>query len=240
MVQEALARNLGVEPVLIPEGSSLVGAKQNRVVVETILVAPGQTVPVDVGCVEQGRWLFMSPKFQVAREYVEPMLRRRTVRESAALGHVDQRRLWADVSACSMSRGGGSATQDYHEAVADHRRQAEARARVLEPVPGQVGILARAGGRLLGFEIFGHPETWSALHAGVVPSYLLSAQLASRAGAEIPGRTAAEWLATLAATRVQARPSRGLGMQLALDGEGFAGAGLWADDHLAHLAVFGD
>ena len=243
MVDEILVRNRGSASVLVPEGSSLVGARQNRVVVETVLIGPSQEAPLKVGCVQQGRWGGASSKFAVGDLPVEPAVRRHTVAEAAAHGRVDQRRLWADVSAALSAHGVRSATEDYMAGVAAHRREAEERARAFEPVPGEVGILALARGRLLGLEVFGHPDLWAALRSGVMPSYVLAVETIAhgpqaRAGA--PERAGTDWIAKIATAPVQARPSRGLGVQLALAGDGFAGAGLWADDALAHLAVFGE
>ncbi|MBI5711387.1 MAG: hypothetical protein HZC42_13970 [Candidatus Eisenbacteria bacterium] len=243
VVNEVVVCNRGPAPVLVPEGSSLVGAKQNRVVVETTLIGPVQTVPVKVGCVQQGRWGGASSRFAVGDLPVEPALRRHTVAEAAAKGHVDQGRLWADVARALSAHGVRSATGDYMAGAAAHRREAEDRARAFDQVPGEVGILALAHGRLLGLEVFGHPDTWAALRPVVMPSYLLAVealalQPGARAGA--PERAGTDWIARIATALVQARPSRGLGAQLALTGRGFAGAGLWAADALAHLAVFGE
>ena len=124
--------------------------------------------------------------------------------------------------------------------VAAHRREAEERARAFEPVPGEVGILALARGRLLGLEVFGHPEVWLAVRPSLLPSYLLAAGPGTGEARRAGERSATGWLAEIAGAHLGVRPSRGRGAQLALAGDGFAGAGLWADDALAHLAVFGE
>jgi len=49
--------------VLILDGEELVGAKQNRIVNTTILIAAGATVVIPVSCVEQGRWSYNTPWF---------------------------------------------------------------------------------------------------------------------------------------------------------------------------------
>ena len=48
--------NLSNSYVLVNDGTQLVGAKQNRIVNATILIAPGTEVAMPVSCVEAGRW----------------------------------------------------------------------------------------------------------------------------------------------------------------------------------------
>ncbi|HEY3120024.1 MAG TPA: DUF6569 family protein, partial [Vicinamibacteria bacterium] len=64
VVQQLLARNKGPRPVVIIEGETLVGARQNRIVAHTVVIAPGSEVVVPVGCMEQGRWHVTSANFQ--------------------------------------------------------------------------------------------------------------------------------------------------------------------------------
>src|SRR5689334_4733931 len=51
-VNEVVARNVGRSPILILEGESVRGAKQNRMITVDILLAAGAQVSVHVGCVE--------------------------------------------------------------------------------------------------------------------------------------------------------------------------------------------
>src|SRR5438105_6220871 len=62
-VPELKVVNRGVLPVLLVDGEELVGAKQNRVLNLTILVAPGTTTVIPVSCVEAGRWSRRSASF---------------------------------------------------------------------------------------------------------------------------------------------------------------------------------
>jgi hypothetical protein len=59
--------NRGPEPVLIIDGEELVGAKQNRVVNLTILVAAQSALTIPVSCVEAGRWTARSRAFPFGR-----------------------------------------------------------------------------------------------------------------------------------------------------------------------------
>jgi hypothetical protein len=65
-VPELQLVNRGSRPVLIVDGEELVGAKQNRVVNLTILVAAQPELTIPVSCVEAGRWRAKSRAFSSA------------------------------------------------------------------------------------------------------------------------------------------------------------------------------
>ena len=60
--------NRGPKPVLIVDGEELLGAKQNRIVNLTILVAANSELTIPVSCVEAGRWRSRSRAFTSAPE----------------------------------------------------------------------------------------------------------------------------------------------------------------------------
>ena len=65
-VPELKFLNRGAKPVLIVDGEELLGAKQNRVVNLTILVAANSELTIPVSCVEAGRWRSRSRMFTSA------------------------------------------------------------------------------------------------------------------------------------------------------------------------------
>ncbi len=67
--------NKAAKMVLILDGEELVGAKQNRIVNTTILVAAQSTTVIPVSCVEQGRWSYHSPRFFSEKRMMSPGLR---------------------------------------------------------------------------------------------------------------------------------------------------------------------
>jgi hypothetical protein len=240
VVNELTARNRGAQPVLLLEGEAIVGAKQNRAVVASVLVGAGQTVSVPVGCVQQGRWAPSWGKFESAPSHIEPTLRKSTVKEAGILGHVDQARLWSDVAFSLQASRTRSVSQDYFEGVGSRLETAAEKSKSFESLPGQVGVITLANGGLLGLEIIGHPDSWASLGRRLLPSYLMAAEQAPGAPVAATGNGASDWLARVAGARVTSRPSRGLGDQLALEGQGFVGAGLWHEHRAAHLVVFAD
>jgi hypothetical protein len=62
-VPELKVVNRGPKPTLIIDGEELLGAKQNRVVNLTILVAAKPELTIPVSCVEAGRWTMRSRAF---------------------------------------------------------------------------------------------------------------------------------------------------------------------------------
>src|SRR5207249_3998616 len=51
-------------PVLLLDGEELVGARQNRILNTTVLVAAQATLRIPVSCVEQGRWSYRGKRFE--------------------------------------------------------------------------------------------------------------------------------------------------------------------------------
>ena len=105
------AANRGDVAVLILEGETLVGCKQNRVVTRTVLVPPKSTVVLEVGCVEHGRWNHVSRHFAPGGLRMEGRIRSRTVVERSR-GGFDQRRLWSQVADRLEGSGVVSGTSD--------------------------------------------------------------------------------------------------------------------------------
>src|ERR671934_1323581 len=56
LVPELLVENPLTQDVLLYDGEELVGAKQNRILNVTVLIAGGSKTRIPVSCVEEGRW----------------------------------------------------------------------------------------------------------------------------------------------------------------------------------------
>lgn len=55
-VPELVVSNPLDDDVMLYDGAELVGAKQNRILNVTVLVAAGSTITIPVSCTEEGRW----------------------------------------------------------------------------------------------------------------------------------------------------------------------------------------
>jgi hypothetical protein len=243
VVQELLAWNKGDAPVAVLEGDTLVGCKQNRVVAHSVIVAPGTSVVVPVGCMEHGRWHHESRTFSVGDVKMAPHVRRHTVadvKQATLSGHgptLNQGRLWQDVERELEATGAFSSTSDYYRVVEQEGERARERARGLEPRPGQVGALVLADGILVGLEASGHHRLWGRLSEPTLASYLMGMH---RGGASLGAEraSAADWLSRVQEAQVLARPGLGIGVDLDVRGRSLSGVGLALDSFTVHVAVF--
>jgi hypothetical protein len=85
-------RNVGDRPALLIDGEHLEGAKQNRVLNVTVLVAARRDTVVPVSCVEQGRWSYGADQgFAPSPEVAHSLLRGGT-----AQSHMERRTLYIE------------------------------------------------------------------------------------------------------------------------------------------------
>ncbi len=127
-VPELVVTNPLAEWVLLYDGEELVGAKQNRILNLTVLVAAESVTPIPVSCVEAGRWNRRSQAFAAARHMAGPQLR---LRKARALG------------ADALARGRGQ--HEVWQAVAEQADRRERR--LADRRPCRHVRPARAGAR---------------------------------------------------------------------------------------------
>jgi hypothetical protein len=103
-VPELRVRNRAKLPVFVPDGTTLIGSKQNRVVNLSIMLAAESETVIPVSCVERGRWSFAtlgsSPsecsdsalRAMMSFRSTDSLKKRSTVQvdQSAVWGHVDR------------------------------------------------------------------------------------------------------------------------------------------------------
>jgi hypothetical protein len=163
--------------VLFLEGEELRGAKQNRVLNTSVLVAAGSKTSIPVSCVEQGRWHYRSRQF-ASGGHSSPKLRhvlKKSVTESARAGRghdSDQGSVWNEVGRQMKSLGACSPTGAMSDTMDFHRdRLAEFRER-LKYVEGAAGVAAAVGGKVVSVDLFDKPATcrkvWDRLLTGLV------------------------------------------------------------------------
>ncbi len=102
-VPDLLVENRGDVRVLFLEGEELIGAKQNRILNTSVLVAAHTKVKIPVSCVERGRWGYRSRYFGSSGSHSPSKLRRapkasvsRSIKENRGY-RSDQGAVWNEV-----------------------------------------------------------------------------------------------------------------------------------------------
>ncbi|OGA05204.1 MAG: hypothetical protein A3I00_08835 [Betaproteobacteria bacterium RIFCSPLOWO2_02_FULL_64_12] len=234
--------NAGDRPVLLLEGEELLGAKQNRVLNTTVLVAAGATLTIPVSCVEQGRWAWRGRGFASSDAALFATLRARKVaRVSASLrrgaGHqADQGEVWREIDGLAAQYGVESPTGAMHDVYESRADEIGKARKALTARPGQIGALVYLCGRWLGLDLLATPglfeRAWPRLCAGYA---------AEAVGTEPDGAVTLapeRLLKGLARVPTEAAAAVGLGREYRLGSRTAQGAALVVDDRVAHLMAF--
>ena len=155
--------------VLLYEGEEVAGAKQNRIVQATALLAPASQNRVPVDCVERGRWAYRSQNLEPAPHTAYPELRRERHRGG------DQRAVWANVAAKSARLGAESPTDAQDEMFLRHASTVDEFLAALPRLAGQSGVVVGIGGRVACLDYVGRPEVFAGLYAKLLRGYALDA-----------------------------------------------------------------
>ena len=229
-------------PLLLLDGEELIGAKQNRILNTTVLVAAHTEVIIPVSCVEQGRWGYRGRQFRPSGASLYASLRSRKaahVSQSvrAGRGHrADQGEVWAHLADRASQLGVDSATGAMREVYARHQTNMTAARRALAAKPGQVGALMYMAGRWVGLDLLASPRLFARAWPRLCLGYV----------ADAIGRKPEPWqrlaptpvLEALAKGQAEPAPAVGLGQEYRLGTPGLAGATVVAEGRVAHLMAF--
>ena len=180
-VPELKATNKGQKPTLMIDGEELKGAKQNRVLNTTIMVAPGTTVVIPVSCVEAHRWhgdtLSMGKSDHVMAHGIRTKKMEQVHHnlEKNRSFRANQEEIWADIDIMAYRlhvESPTSAMSDIYEARA---KDLEDYLKGFSLVEGQKGLLVFISGQPLGLEFISREEAFSRLYQKLLKSYVLEA-----------------------------------------------------------------
>ena len=240
-VPTLLVENHGTDAVLLVEGETLVGARQNRTLNVSVLVGAGAKLEIPVTCVEAGRW---GEEHAMGRSghHAPTDLRRvksETVNLSRAAGfdaYADQGAVWDRVHEYEATLSAPSSTSALDDVYARMGPELDTTIAALSPSPEQCGVVVAIGATVRGIDLFDKPSTLAAYWDGLVAGYAIDAL---RAPAGAPSVSDAEALvARVLAARDTPRRAVGLGRDHTLEGDGITGHALEWKAATVHLAAF--
>jgi flavodoxin len=167
--------------VLLFDGEELKGAKQNRILNTTILIAAGTSLDVPVSCTERGRWSYDAPQFSSSGSLVYAELRKRKSVDVAMNLHAhaihasDQSAVWGEIESLHMAANSSenTKTRAMKDAYDERQKELDDFTREIPMLDGQCGLLGVIGDRVEGIDVLSRPEAYAKLHRRLVESHAM-------------------------------------------------------------------
>ncbi len=232
--------------ILILDGEELVGAKQNRIVNNNILIAGKDTVVIPVSCVEQGRWSDGSLKFYSQKRVMSPRMRAGKsdqVKCSLDLSGsftADQGAIWNSISGKALRMKAESPSSAMSEIYNKKEDSIKDYAKHFSLIESQIGSVFMIDGKVMGMDCFGKPETFEKVFEKLVESYALDAidTPKSKESSKVESDRVSEFVRNPTTSKVEPRPSVGLGTDCRLESKKITGFALAHDNKILHLSAF--
>ncbi|MCC9609067.1 hypothetical protein LOC68_07095 [Blastopirellula sp. JC732] len=245
-VPELLVDNQSDQRVLFLEGEELIGAKQNRILNTSILVAAHSKVKIPVSCVEQGRWRYHSRHFGSSGSHAPCKVRyalKKSVSESVKKqrGHrSDQGEVWSQVDGMHFEHGTSSPSGAMSAAFeANEERRAEYQAKI-KYVEGATGLAVAIGQQVVAVDLFDKPSTCQEVWNRLLTGFTMDA-IAASAGKAAKGEATIDDVDRLyqkAATAAWEKGATvGEGEEYRAEFEEDQGSALTLSDNLIHGSV---
>ncbi|MGH9039572.1 MAG: ARPP-1 family domain-containing protein [Acidimicrobiia bacterium] len=228
-------------PLLLLEGETMLGARQNRTLNVTVLCLPDVPATLPVSCVEAGRWGAARPTTRSPNIAPSGLraAKTRSVGDSMrarAAKFSDQGEVWAHVGAYSDRHAAASPTAALEDVAQSIGPQIDALVAELRPADGQRGVIVAAGEHIVSLDLFDKPETLALYWDGLVAGYAVEA-----IGTTPPMLSEADARAfvdrVLGAPATDA-PGVALGTELHLADGRLTGSALAWEGSLVHVAAF--
>jgi hypothetical protein len=162
-VNTLLAVNHTAQYYLLTDMDLLTGAKQNRVVNTSVLVAPHSKQEVNVSCVERSRWSYNSPTFSSAPGILDTKMRAAKAdslkKDKKEVTAETQSRIWGMINEEMVSNHILSETEDYTTILESRSEMQESRVKFLL-AQNCNGLAVFEGKNLVSFDIFGNREAY--------------------------------------------------------------------------------
>jgi hypothetical protein len=232
--------------VFLMAGEHVIGAKQDRVLNASLMVAPRSELLVPVSCVEARRWHSHSSslKFSSGQTSSHGLLRKLMsghAREGYRRGgspSSHQGEVWQEVSRKLGAMGSVSPSEALSKVYEDHqRRLADLLARFKVP-GGCEGAVCAVAGRIAGLDLFDQPATLAKFWPKLIRAYALDALEQASPASPMTVESVSQWVRAANLPKIESFRSPGLGMDLRLSGSEFLGACLVVEDHPVHLELF--
>lgn len=240
-------RNKAPQPVLLVDGEELKGAKQNRIVNTSLLIAAESEEVIPVSCTEQGRWSYTSRRFgdsgimmNAKARYKKSMRIRANLMRKAAYD-AEQGKIWEDVRKLHHTNLTHSSTGAMWDAFEQKGKDLADYLRAFSIQPNQKGIIVFLNGHLFAIDYVSQHSACAHLHDKWVKSHAIEAIAMSKESGHIVDMEleARRFLREVMETNPVSRHKPvGLGEDHRFDNNTWGGASLMHEELPIHFTAF--
>ena len=248
-VPELQLVNKADKVLLVPDGTELVGAKQNRIVNATLLIPPKSTTKIPVSCVEQGRWGYRTRGFNSSPHHAAHRLRKEMLmHQKMSLKQnrgyeSNQGKIWSEVRNISDEVGFHSPTSALHDVYEGKKGDIEDYLGKIKAQAKQTGVVIFLGDRFEGLELFDKPATFGKVFKKILSGVALDALASQPTQDKVNVDGLRSDVTKLFGEIDQAlfekfKAPVGIGEDWRYEGQISIGKALYHDGDLIHLAAF--
>ncbi len=246
-VNTILVLNSSPRYVFLMDGDILAGAKQNRLVNASMLLAPRSKTAVPVSCVEHGRWHTISPRF-AGTDYAAPTSLRaskasqvRANLQSKMGFQADQAKIWGRVADYQRMHGVASGTSNISDVFDEKGSRLNHLIERFTADPQANGLAIFFGSDLACVDVFNRVDVFREYFPKILRGAAFEAS-AMRQPRKTLGQAEAEYrtldlLDSFDLLPRDEQPSIGVGMDRRFENHDVTGFELVFESHLIHLAA---
>jgi hypothetical protein len=245
-VPELRVVNEGSLRVLILEGDKLIGAKQNRVVNSSVLIAAGSDLTLPVSCIERGRWSYRSRAFSPGKGSPHLALRRletRSVHDSLRHGRghrSDQSAVWREVRRKARLHAAASPAHALQNSRSPLSARLDAFEKLARDLPeGTSGVVIAIGERLALLEVLAGPRTFARVFRKLLSGYELESVGLDRPYGTPDPLAVRSFIEAAAKAAHEEHQVVGAGRDVRFEEDGISGYALIGQEGVLHAAAFG-
>lgn len=236
-----LQKNSSKYPVFLMAGEIVKGAKQDRIIKNDILLDKDyKQYTIAVYCVEQGRWVKQSDKFESAGVMGANKLRSTVVQGKS------QSEVWSEVAKKNKSLDASSSTSNYRASYESSPYKDEAESYISHFIslsrknPNYVGVIVEVNNKVSNLDVFGDHDTFSSLWPKLIKAYSQDAVDDNFISGLPRISSASSFFNSLKYSDLREVSNPGIGNEYSIIGDQTAGNMLTYNNNIIHLALFAD
>lgn len=246
-VNDLFVFNLSDKFVFFMDGDILMGAKQNRVLNTSVLLAPNSKSTLPVSCVEQGRWSKISDSF-IFTDNISPQkiraLKSEAVKDSLRRNNTyaaDQMQVWSEVGNYQTAFKVYSPTMNLNELYDREGEHFESYIKDFTLDENANGLAVFSDKELINLDVFNRTDIYreyffKILKSSAIEVSQLKDSIHELAEAEAISKTVS-LLYTVGKAPFSEHPGVGAGHEKRYDNDEFTGFELGCDNTMIHLTV---